>query len=245
VALAVQGVYSTQGHRAELRSNPGRTADPEEIVAGHVRRLEALRRAGIVERMGDGLWRVPDDAVERGRAYDRVRWGGTAVTLHSHLSVEQQIRAIGATWIDRRLVDGAPAESDPCGFAGAVHDAMRQREEFLIEQGLAQRQGDGVVLARDLLRTLRERELETAAQAIAHDTGLTYRPTADAASVSGVYRRSVMLASGRFAMLDDGLGFSLVPWRPVIEKRLGQSIAAVVHGDSVSWHLGRKLGISL
>lgn len=35
--------------------------------------------------------------------------------------------------------------------------------------------------------------------------------TRDGERVSGVYRRSVMLASGRYAMLDDGKGFSLVP----------------------------------
>ncbi|WP_442806765.1 DUF3363 domain-containing protein [Thauera sp. Sel9] len=35
-----------------------------------------------------------------------------------------------------------------------------------------------------------------------------------------IYRRSVMLASGRYAMLDDGMGFSLVLWKPVIEQRL-------------------------
>jgi hypothetical protein len=45
---------------------------------------------------------------------------------------------------------------------------------------------------------------------------------ADGQRVAGIYRRSVMLASGRYAMLDDGMGFSLVPWRPVIEQRLGQ-----------------------
>ncbi|MGF7190428.1 hypothetical protein JOE11_003479 [Robbsia andropogonis] len=27
----------------------------------------------------------------------------------------------------------------------------------------------------------------------------------------GIYRRLVVLASGRYAMLDDGVGFSLVP----------------------------------
>jgi hypothetical protein len=32
----------------------------------------------------------------------------------------------------------------------------------------------------------------------------------------------IALASGRFAILDGRLGFSLVPWRPVIEKRLGK-----------------------
>ena len=32
----------------------------------------------------------------------------------------------------------------------------------------------------------------------------------------GVYRQRVSLASGRFAMIDDGLGFQLVPWRPAL-----------------------------
>ncbi|WP_433913813.1 DUF3363 domain-containing protein [Brenneria populi] len=31
-----------------------------------------------------------------------------------------------------------------------------------------------------------------------------------------------MAHGGRYAMLDDGMRFSLVPWRPVIEQRLGQ-----------------------
>jgi len=245
VALAEHGVYSTQVHLAELRANPPRTLDPEEIVAGHVRRLEALRRAGIVERFDAGMWRIPNDLVERGRTYDRQRSGGVAVVLHSHSPVERQVRVVGATWLDRQLVDGAIPQSPLRGFAASAHEAMRAREEFLIEQGLAKRQDGRVVLARNLLRTLRERELEKTAQAISKQTGLTYRPVADRTSAAGVYRRSVMLASGRFAMLDDGLGFSLVPWRPVLEKHLGQDVAAMLRGDSVSWHFGRKLGRSL
>lgn len=63
--------------------------------------------------------------------------------------------------------------------------------------------------------------------------------------VAGVYRRSVMLASGRYAMLDDAIGFSLVPWKPVIEQRLGQRLAATVHGDRVSWETGRQRGPSV
>lgn len=60
--------------------------------------------------------------------------------------------------------------------------------------------------------------------------------------VAGIYRRSLMLASGRYAMLDDGMGFSLVPWRPVIELRLGQQIAATMRGGGVSWEIGRQRG---
>ena len=67
----------------------------------------------------------------------------------------------------------------------------------------------------------------------------------DGERVSGVYRRSVMLASGRFAMLDDGLEFRLVPWKPVIEQRLGKQIAATVRDGSVSWEIGRQRGPSV
>lgn len=48
-----------------------------------------------------------------------------------------------------------------------------------------------------------------------------------------------MLASGRYAMLDDGMGFSLVPWRPMIERRLGRQLAATVRGGGVSWEMAR------
>ena len=67
----------------------------------------------------------------------------------------------------------------------------------------------------------------------------------DGDSVSGIYRRSVQLASGRFAMVGDGFGFSLVPWKPVVEPRLGQSVAGVVRGASVSWDLSRQRGIGI
>lgn len=65
---------------------------------------------------------------------------------------------------------------------------------------------------------------------------------ADGQRVAGIYRRSVMLASGRYAMLDDGMGFSLVPWKPVIEQRLGQQIAATMRSGGVSWEIGRRRG---
>jgi len=54
-----------------------------------------------------------------------------------------------------------------------------------------------------------------------------------------------MLVSGRFALLDDGLGFSLVPWRPVIEKRIGQVLSATVRGNEVAWEVGRQRGRTL
>ncbi len=244
VALASDGLYRADHHLAieQGRAKDGR--DPQEVVAAHVRRLEALRRTGIVERVAEGLWKVPDDLAERGRQYDAQRLGGVAVELKSHLPIERQARVIGATWLDQQLIGGGSGLGD-LGFGGDAKQAIQQRADFLEEQGLAQRRGQRVILARDLLGTLRNRELAQAAKDIAAETGLEHRPVADGQRVAGIYRRSIMFASGRFAMLDDGLGFTLVPWKPVIEQRLGQSLAATVRGGHVSWELGRQRGPSV
>ena len=126
-----------------------------------------------------------------------------------------------------------------------MKNALQQRADFLEEQGLAQRRGQRVILAQNLLGTLRNRELASAVKDIAAETGLEHHPVADGQRVAGIYRRSVMLASGRYAMLDNGMGFSLVPWKPVIEQRLGQSLAATVRGGHASWELGRQRGPSV
>ncbi len=126
------------------------------------------------------------------------------------------------------------------GFGAQVRDALQDRVDFLVEQGLAERRGQRVVLARNLLSTLRDRELAAAGKSLQDATGLNFRPLLDGARVNGLYRRSLQLVSGRFAMLDDGTGFSLVPWKPVIEQRLGQTMTAVVRGASVIWDMGRR-----
>ncbi|MBD9397983.1 relaxase/mobilization nuclease and DUF3363 domain-containing protein [Pseudomonas sp. PDM11] len=243
-ALAAGGLYRTDHHLALARSQAVAGQDPEALVERHVRRLEALRRAGIVERPAEGVWRVPTDLPEPGRQHDAHRLGDVAVELRTPLPLEQQVRAIGATWLDQQLISGNRELVDQ-GFGKEVREALRQRADFLVEQGLAQHQGQRVVLARNLMATLRGRDLAETAREISAQTGMQYRQAVEGKRVSGVYRRSVQLASGRYALLDDGISFSLVPWKPVIEQRLGQSLSAVIQGNSVSWQLGRQRGPSI
>jgi len=242
--LAVDGLYRTDHHLTMTKVQATPRRDPKEVVDAHVRRLEALRRAGIVERMAEGVWRVPADLPEQGRKYDAQRLGGVSVELRSHLPIEQQVRVIGATWLDQQLIGGASGIVDK-GFGGEVRDALRARADFLVNQGLAERRGQRVILARNLLATLRGREIDAAAKTIAAETGLAHRPLANGERATGIYRRDVHLASGRFAMLDDGMGFSLVPWKSVIEQRLGQTMTVVIRGSGVSWEFGRHRGPSV
>lgn len=254
-ALAEEGLYRLDARRIQ-QARAMKGLAPEDTATTHRRRLEALRRAGIVERLGEDVWQVPTDLTEQGRHYDRQRSGGITVTLKSHLYIEQQSRAVGATWLDQQLISGGQGIADQ-GFGAEAKKALQQRADFLVEQGLAkeglgkeslaeegvaEKRGRRVILARNLLATLRDRELARVAQGIAAETGLEYRPTAEGERVTGIYRRSLMLTSGRFAQLDNGMEFSLVPWKPVVEQRLGQSLSAVVRGTGVSWEVGRQRG---
>lgn len=75
--------------------------------------------------------------------------------LKSHLPIARQARVIGATWLDQQLIGGGKGLGD-LGFGSEVKNALRERADFLAEQGLAEHRGR-VVLTRNLLATLRGR----------------------------------------------------------------------------------------
>ena len=65
-------------------------------------------------------------------------------------------------------------------------------------------------------------------------------------SVSGKFVGSTHLASGRFAMIDDGIGFQLVPWQPVLDKHIGQHVTGIVRSEGgIEWGFGRKQGLGI
>jgi type IV secretory pathway VirD2 relaxase len=212
------------------------------VVEGVDGRTHHLRFADL-DAAGDG--RI-GSVVELRRYEDARGRERVALAVRSDLTVEAQVTASGATWLDRQALAREPAALGSGGFGGEVRDAMVRRAEHLTAEGLARRQGQRIVFASDLLDTLRRRELGEAAGRLAAETGLAHRPTAAGEHVGGVYRQRLQLASGRFAMLDDGLGFQLVPWSPSLEKRLGQQVAGVaLPGGGVDWSFGRKRGLSL
>jgi hypothetical protein len=115
-------------------------------VAAHIRRLEALRRAGIVERVAEGLWKVPDDLAERGRQYDAQRLGGVAVELKSHLPIERQARVIGATWLDQQLIGGGKGLGD-LGFGGDASKPCSSAPTSSKNRGWPSGVGSGLILS--------------------------------------------------------------------------------------------------
>ena len=169
----------------------------------------------------------------------------------SDFDLKRQVTAPGATWLDHRLVEREAMPMSNGGFGGEVRHAMQARAEHLTEEGLARRQGQRVILQRDLLNTLRRRELDAVGAKLQAETGLPFQKTQPGEHVAGVYRQRVALTSGRFAVIegmgpDEGRGFQLVPWTPPLEKKLGQHIAGVAKGSGgIEWSLGRRRGLGL
>jgi Protein of unknown function (DUF3363) len=115
----------------------------------------------------------------------------------------------------------------------------------LTEQGLARRDGDKVTIGRNLISTLRQRELDVVGRRVAEETGLAHLPVQAGESISGVYSQRLSLASGRFAMIDNSLGFQLVPWIPSLERELGRQVSGIAGPGGVDWSFGRKRDLSL
>jgi type IV secretory pathway VirD2 relaxase len=164
----------------------------------------------------------------------------------SDIDVARQVTAPGATWLDHRLVEREAMPLAMGGFGREARDAIAARAEHLAAEGLARRQGQRIILQRDLLNTLRRRELDAAGAKLSAETGLSYTPPAGGEQVAGTYRQRLALTSGRFAMIDDGLGFALVPWTPSLEKQLGRHVSGVAKdGGGIEWGFGRKRGLEI
>ena len=164
----------------------------------------------------------------------------------SAYDLDRQVTSDGATWLDRQLVSRGQGTFADAGFGVEVRSALERRKGELIRQGHAWSTPEGGVRARkDLLPTLERQEVERVGRKFAMERGLAFSTIEDGQIIRGKLIGSTRLASGRFAMIDDGLGFSLVPWRPVIEKEIGREVIGVMRGGDVSWQLGRRLGLGI
>src|SRR5712675_833564 len=246
-SVAEDGVYQPSRHLEQARFDgriPG--GDHDGFIDAHVRRLEALRRAGIVERVDADHWRLPEDFESRAAAYDAGRNRQINIRVLSTFDLERQIEADGATWLDRRLVGRGPGDLVAAGFGQDVQRAMDRRREHLIEQGDAIRHADGrIFYRRNLLATLEQRDVIRTGTALAASRSLPFRATGDGETVQGVFKQNVQLSSGKFALVENAHEFALVPWRPVIGNRVGREVMGVVQGGSVSWQFGRKRDLGL
>ena len=217
------------------------TGEAYAVVDGADGRVHHLKFSDI-DMSGDA---APGGIVERRIWTDRRGREQSSLWTHSDLDLAGQEKARGSTWLDKQLVASEPLALG-AGFGNEIEAAKTRRLEFLESEGLAQRHGDRFVLSRNLLGTLRERDLADAGASISREQSLPYRQGRPNGDVSGIYRERIQLASGRFAMIEDGLGFSLVPWSKQLDRHLGQYVSGTARsGGGIEWTLGRNRSIEI
>jgi type IV secretory pathway VirD2 relaxase len=206
----------------------------ERFVETHVRRLEAIRRStGAVEREPDGTWKIAPDHVERALEYERRRAAREPVQIQAlaATALEQMPTHDGITWLDEDA-SLSNARGAAGSFGAKVDDAMRRRRQWLVEQELADKP--------DRLDILRRRELQRVAGQLSRELGARFAEAEPGLPIEGTYRRSVQVGTMRMAVIENSREFTLVPWRPVLERQIGREVSGIVRGRDVSWTFGRQ-----
>lgn len=240
IAAANQGRYSEALH---ILHDPSAGAP---FIAAHVRRLEALRRAGVgPERQADGSWTIPADFEKRTieHAARTARDRPVSVEVLSSVPLERLPRAEAATWLDRTLGEDPRPPIRDAGFGHEVMSALRVRGQWLIDQQLADAEGNRVRLRVSALARLQRREVERAGGELAEALDKSFVETPVGKAIAGRLTRRIDLVSGRFALIETEREFSLVPWRRSLERQIGKEIGGIVREDGFSWRRGRARGL--
>ncbi len=238
VAGANHGRYDIAAHLAcDPRAN-------EAFAQSHVRRLEAMRRAGAgIVREPSGSWRIAPDHLERVERFEVARLGERPVVIEllSAEPLERLTSADGASWLDHRLLgENVPARD--AGFGSAVRAAEARRRQWLIAEGLGQDVAGAFQPAPNMIAVLRRRELLRVAAMLSREFGLPYSEGGTGMPLDGIYRRRLDLVSGRFALVERAHDFTLVPWRPVLDPHLGKPVSGIMRATGISWTIGRGRG---
>ena len=232
IAERAGGDYSDTLHAAH---------DPSSSAAyrlAHKRRLEALRRAGLVERLSDGRWKVPSDYLERVAKHEAAI-GNARIHVRSWKSLKEQIKSKGVVWLDvmnHNVIKG--------GSKSELRNAKLKRHEHLRENGVLG--SDQNELTGALRQQMNKAELEIAQQSEAGKSSRKNVNLGRGESFEGAFERSVDLGQGRFAVVGNAKEFAFVPWRKEMERYRGQRLLIEARQRGVGWSFpgARTRGIS-
>lgn len=230
------GTYSPSAHEM---SDPSAR---EEYIQAHVRRLEAMRRAGHAERNTDGSWKIPKDYLKRAASFERKRGFNNPVKLDvvSRMPLKGLTDTIGRTWLDEELRSHIESEHRS-GFGEEVNVAKAQRQRFLLSQGLIEKEQN---VTEQTLKSLEQLDLTNAGKSLSRDYDKPYKPAATSGKVSGIYRKAIVRPSGKYAVIEKSKEFTLVPWRETMDRNLGKSVTGIIKNQTISWTLSKGRGIS-
>ena len=241
IAAANGGKYDV-----DIHLDHDRTA-MEPFAEAHVRRLEAIRRTtGGATREPNGTWLIGPDHLEKVQEYERalVARNPVEIATLSPRPVGALQRHDGKTWLDTQITAEIPVTLGR-GFGVEVKQAIDARRQWLVEQNLAEIDGETIRFRANLLATLQQRELRRVAGQMSSELGMNFVEARYDHEISGTFRKSIMVGDTKFAMIEKSREFTLVPWRPTLERAIGKQISGIMRDDGTSWTIGRQRGLNI
>lgn len=240
VAAQNDGFYSTAAHQ---RYEPSVGRDYLAMCEQRLQALETQNLAG--GRIGDQR-PIPPRFMDKVNAHFAAlaKRAPSLVRKLEGRDFEHQVKARGETWLDQHLAGTAPEPLSEAGLGGEVRAVMAKRMAVLYERGLVQ-DVSATSLNPDQVKQLQQGGLTHAAAEVAKQTGLTYAPLEAGASLQGQFERTYKSPDAKYAIIQHGHQFTLVPWSAELEKlRQRQIQVSMSPGMQLSWTSGRSLGIS-
>ena len=173
----------------------------------------------------------------------------TRLRILSYLNLENLVDAEGATWLDKELLGKSQEQLTHTGFGSNVAVAITRRRQWLVTEGLGTIDSTSTFQPQPrMLEQLRQRDLRRASQILSNELGLSPAHLVEGEKISGTFNRSMDLASGKYAVIQKSKEFTLVPWRPELERFRGKPLSGTVGSQGINWDWNAKraqgLGIS-
>lgn len=240
VAAQNRGIYSLANHK---QSDPNVSAKHLAMIRN---RIAALERAGLVQRFHGTAYSIGPEFIDRvdehfGKAANR---SPNIVRKVEGRVFESQVRAFGETWLDQQLAGQAVEPLGGAGLGGDVRSAMDERMKRHFQREIVSDR-DAKELNNDHLKLLQKEGMLHASLDITKETGLTYRAIQPGDRVEGTFKRIHQTEHAKFAVIDRGREFSLVPWKRSLEKLRDRPIEITMSRTrDIAWTIGRNRGLS-
>jgi hypothetical protein len=227
IAVAAdKGIYSAELHEGYLRQAQPDATDRQ--ITSSVRSAES--RLAYISGFGGSGVRVLDTAqyavdAEVFRQFSQRGSERTDVRVIAEHTLSNQIEAHAATWLDRQAFGDRP---DPrTADHPAVQEAIAQRENWLVQQGYAQRsQGDeaAIQLRGNALQQLASEERTSLAEKLSEKHGLPVTELPQGGTVDGDYAGVEHLHAGKMAVVVAGEGVFISPIREAPDAANGSAV---------------------
>ena len=170
----------------------------EDYLERYKTRVSSLEDAGILTRTGDRRYLVPEDLHEKVKVLDEKLGKRAHVTIDiaSFLSIEQQVKHLGATWLDSLGLDETAISLTP--FSNRVQNAIKTRQEHLTQKGIPAQERN--------YQALKTREENKLKEGLIRIYGKEVSPP-QGVKIEGVVRRYKILGTGVHQVIKTKDGF--------------------------------------